>query len=98
MTRETPPEPETIRPAIRHLAEEARAGRLARREFMALASVFGASAAGAHALLGLAPAEKQRPSPVNTTTLTAASSRAREKASTHALRNWVLNEFMLSGR
>ncbi len=63
MTRETPPEPETIRPAIRHLAEEARAGRLARREFMALASVFGASAAGAHALLGLTPAAAQESEP-----------------------------------
>ncbi len=35
------------------LAEDARAGRFSRREFLAMASVFGASAAGAYGMLGL---------------------------------------------
>ncbi len=48
------------RPIIRRLAAEARAGRLDRREFFALASTFGASAAAAYAMLGLAsPARGQ---------------------------------------
>jgi peptide/nickel transport system substrate-binding protein len=48
------------RPVLRALAEDARAGRLDRREFLALASTFGASAATAYGLLGLqAPARAQ---------------------------------------
>lgn len=42
------------RPLVRKLAEAARAGRVNRREFMALSSVLGASAAAAYGLLGLA--------------------------------------------
>jgi peptide/nickel transport system substrate-binding protein len=48
------------RPVLRALAEDARAGRLDRREFLALASTFGASGATAYGLLGLqAPARAQ---------------------------------------
>ncbi|TIV96944.1 MAG: diguanylate cyclase, partial [Mesorhizobium sp.] len=36
------------------LAEEAKAGKVDRREFLALASVFGASTAMAYGLIGLA--------------------------------------------
>ncbi|MGF1501435.1 MAG: ABC transporter substrate-binding protein [Paracoccaceae bacterium] len=43
----TPP-----RPILCELAADARAGRLDRREFLALATTFGATAAGAYALLG----------------------------------------------
>ena len=39
---------------IHAMAEEARAGRVDRREFLALASVFGASTAMAYGMLGLA--------------------------------------------
>ncbi|MCT8996822.1 ABC transporter substrate-binding protein [Chelativorans intermedius] len=39
---------------IAALAEKARAGRMDRREFLALASTFGATAAGAYAMAGLA--------------------------------------------
>lgn len=47
-------------PAIAPMAEDARAGRLDRREFLALATALGASAAAAHALLGeAAPARAQ---------------------------------------
>lgn len=35
------------------LAADTRAGRFDRREFLAMASVFGASAAGAYGMLGL---------------------------------------------
>ncbi len=42
------------RPILQDLARQARAGALPRREFMALASTFGASAATACGLLGLA--------------------------------------------
>ena len=69
MDRETPPEPETVRPVVRKLAKEARAGKLDRREFMTLASVFGVSAAGAHALLGIAPAAAQEAEPQSGGTL-----------------------------
>lgn len=41
------------RPVVRRLARDARDGRLARREFLALASTFGASAAVAYGLIGL---------------------------------------------
>ncbi|MEO1601804.1 MAG: ABC transporter substrate-binding protein [Pseudomonadota bacterium] len=41
------------RPITARLAVECRAGRLERREFLALASTFGASAAAAYAMLGL---------------------------------------------
>lgn len=40
------------RPIVERLARDARAGRMPRREFMALASIFGASAATAAALIG----------------------------------------------
>ncbi len=43
----------TARPIVAKLAEDARAGRLDRREFLALASTFGASAAAAYAMIGL---------------------------------------------
>jgi len=43
------------RPMVRTLADAARAGRMSRREFLALASTFGASAATAWGLLGLSP-------------------------------------------
>jgi peptide/nickel transport system substrate-binding protein len=49
---------------IHELAESARAGELDRREFLALASVFGASTAMAYGMLGLAaptPAQAQEP-------------------------------------
>lgn len=49
---------------IKALAEEARAGRMDRREFLALASVFGASTAMAYGMAGLAaptPAMAQEP-------------------------------------
>ena len=43
------------RPIVRELAEAARARRLDRREFLALASTFGATAATAYGLIGLTP-------------------------------------------
>ncbi|WP_315923309.1 ABC transporter substrate-binding protein [Mesorhizobium sp. SP-1A] len=49
---------------IREMAERARSGDMDRREFLALASVFGASAAMAYGLIGLAaptPAAAQEP-------------------------------------
>ncbi|MFC6489191.1 ABC transporter substrate-binding protein [Nitratireductor sp. GCM10026969] len=49
---------------IAALAEDARAGRMDRREFLALASAFGATTAGAYAMAGLsapAPAYAQEP-------------------------------------
>jgi len=47
----------TARPIVRRLARAARDGRLPRREFLALASTFGTSAATAYGLIGLpAPA------------------------------------------
>ncbi|MEM7498612.1 MAG: ABC transporter substrate-binding protein [Pseudomonadota bacterium] len=52
------------------LAAEARAGRMDRREFVALASVLGASAAGAYGMLGLpAPARADDGEPVKGGTL-----------------------------
>lgn len=52
MKRDGTREP-TLRPVLHKLAREARLGRLSRREFFALASTFGASAATAYGLLGL---------------------------------------------
>lgn len=53
-----------VRPVVRSLAEQARAGALPRREFLALASTFGASAAAAYGLLGLAaPSRAQAAEP-----------------------------------
>ncbi|QFT94694.1 Periplasmic dipeptide transport protein precursor [Roseovarius sp. THAF9] len=52
MTYET--ENVQVRPVVRKLAEDTRAGKMDRREFMALASTFGASAATAYGLLGMA--------------------------------------------
>ncbi|GAB4303575.1 MAG: ABC transporter substrate-binding protein [Roseovarius sp.] len=48
------------RPIVRRLAEAARTGCLPRREFLALASTFGASATAAWGLLGLARPEAAR--------------------------------------
>ncbi|MEM6481707.1 MAG: ABC transporter substrate-binding protein [Pseudomonadota bacterium] len=45
---------ETMRPLVRDLAHEARVGALPRREFLALACTFGASATAALGLLGVA--------------------------------------------
>tara|TARA_Y100001933_G_scaffold229616_1_gene246050 strand:+ start:856 stop:2514 length:1659 start_codon:yes stop_codon:yes gene_type:complete len=45
---------ETVRPVVARLAEDTRAGKLDRREFIALASTFGASSAVAYGLLGMA--------------------------------------------
>ena len=39
---------------IRKMAEDAKAGEVSRREFLALASVFGASTAMAYGMIGLA--------------------------------------------
>ena len=39
---------------VRALAEDARRGKMDRREFLALASIFGASTAAAYGMLGLA--------------------------------------------
>ncbi|TJW22564.1 MAG: diguanylate cyclase, partial [Mesorhizobium sp.] len=43
--------------AIEAMAEETRAGRMDRREFLALASAFGASTALAYGMIGLAVPE-----------------------------------------
>lgn len=45
---------EDVRPVVRKLAEQTKAGKMGRREFMALASTFGASSAAAYGLLGMA--------------------------------------------
>ena len=45
---------ENVRPIVRKLAEDTRAGKMDRREFIALASTFVASSAAAYGLLGLA--------------------------------------------
>ena len=45
---------EDVRPVVRRLAEDTRAGKMDRREFMALATTFGASSAAAYGLLGMA--------------------------------------------
>jgi len=53
---------DSARPAVRKLAAATRAGRMDRREFIALASTFGASSAAAYGLLGMAaptPAQAQ---------------------------------------
>lgn len=47
-----------VPPAIEAMAAEARAGRVDRREFLALASAFGASTAFAYGMLGLAAPTK----------------------------------------
>lgn len=53
-----------LRPIVRDLAGQVRAGVLARREFLALASTFGASAAAAYGALGLAlPGKAQAATP-----------------------------------
>lgn len=43
-----------VRPVVRKLAEDTKAGKMDRREFLALASTFGASSAVAYGLLGMA--------------------------------------------
>lgn len=48
------------RPVVKKLAEDTRAGKMDRREFMALASTFGVSSAAAYGLLGMAA-----PTPAN---------------------------------
>ena len=50
----TTQENDAVRPVVRQLAEDAKAGKMDRREFIATASVFGASAATSYGLLGLA--------------------------------------------
>ncbi|QGX97521.1 ABC transporter substrate-binding protein [Roseovarius faecimaris] len=49
-----------VRPVVKKLAEDTKAGKMDRREFMALASTFGASSAAAYGLLGMAA-----PTPAN---------------------------------
>ncbi|SHL27220.1 peptide/nickel transport system substrate-binding protein [Roseovarius marisflavi] len=44
----------TLRPIVEKMAEDTRAGKMNRREFIALASTFGATSAAAYGLLGLA--------------------------------------------
>ena len=45
---------DSIRPIVRKLAEDTKAGKMDRREFLALASTFGATSAAAYGLLGMA--------------------------------------------
>lgn len=45
---------ENVRPIVQQLARQTREGKLDRREFLAMASTFGASAAAAYGLLGMA--------------------------------------------
>lgn len=45
---------DSVRPVVAKMAEDTRAGKMSRREFVALASTFGASATAAYGLLGLA--------------------------------------------
>ncbi|MEQ8898614.1 MAG: ABC transporter substrate-binding protein [Roseovarius sp.] len=53
-----------VRPIVENLARQARDGALSRREFLALASTFGASAATAYGLIGLsAPAAQAQEAP-----------------------------------
>jgi peptide/nickel transport system substrate-binding protein len=60
MTDPRPPDRPPLHPAIAPLAAEARAGALARREFLAMATALGASSAAAYGLLGMAaPARAQ---------------------------------------
>jgi peptide/nickel transport system substrate-binding protein len=62
-SRDAPAGPR-VHPAIGGWATAARAGRMDRREFLALSTSFGASAAAAHAMLGLAaPAAAQTATP-----------------------------------
>ncbi len=64
MAKLTRPPEEAGGSTIRALAAATRAGRLNRREFLALASIFGASAAGAYALIGVPlPARAQDDAP-----------------------------------
>ena len=60
MEKPAPP----IRPVVQKLAQEAKAGVLSRREFIAMASTFGASAATAYGLLGMvAPSAAEASTP-----------------------------------
>ncbi len=45
---------------IRKMAESAKSGKVDRREFLAMASVFGASTAMAYGMLGLAAPDARR--------------------------------------
>lgn len=63
MTRNYGPKTQNHRRTIRRWAAEARAGRLDRREFLALASTFGATAAAAYGLLGLTPPARAEETP-----------------------------------
>ena len=47
-------DPRGIPAAIEALAADAKAGKMDRREFLALASIFGASTAAAYGMIGLA--------------------------------------------
>lgn len=60
MTKETK---NAVRPLVKDMAKAAREGRMDRREFMALASVLGASAATASGLLGLSATPAQADTP-----------------------------------
>ncbi len=58
-----------VHPAVPALAEEARSGRLSRREFLATATALGVTGPAAYAMLGLAmptPARAQDPTPGGT--------------------------------
>lgn len=58
---------DSVRPIVRRLAADTRAGKMDRREFLAMASTFGATAAAAYGLLGLpAPAQAQDAKPGGT--------------------------------
>ena len=52
MTEHTPTE--AVRPVVRQLAEDVKAGKLDRREFLAMATTFGATSAAAYGLIGMA--------------------------------------------
>lgn len=55
---------DTVRPIVRKMAEDTKAGKMSRRDFMALSSTFGASSAMAYGLLGIAaptPAHAEEP-------------------------------------
>ena len=55
MTHKAPLDDARVPPVVAELGEQARRGDLSRREFIALASVFGASAAAAYGLIGQTP-------------------------------------------
>ena len=52
MTEDT--QTEAVRPVVRQLVEDVKAGKLDRREFLAMATTFGATSAAAYGLIGMA--------------------------------------------